>query len=115
MGNIEDKKQPENPVLVLSLQETNEGKTEVRNRNPFEGEDDRASPFVKDNDKVSVNEEEVSRKEQSCTTQQSSSAFSRCGAETFEDYESVISDIEETLSILSRNSRSTTPVSIVYK
>ena len=113
MGNIEDKKQPENPVLVLSLQETNEGKTEVRNRNPFEGEDDRASPFVKDNDKVSVNEEEVSRKEQSCTTQQSSSAFSRCGerAETFEDYESVISDIEETLSILSRNSRSTTPVS----
>ena len=113
MGNIEDKKHPENPVLVLSLQETNEGKTEVRNRNPFEGEDDRASPFVKDNDKVSVNEEEVSRKEQSCTTQQSSSAFSRCGerAETFEDYESVISDIEETLSILSRNSRSTTPVS----
>ena len=31
--------------------------------------------------------------------------------ESFEDYESVISDIEETLSILSRNSRSTTPAS----
>ena len=112
-GNIEEKKQPENPFLVVHPEEINGEKTEAKNRNPFEGEDDRASPFVKDNDKVSVNEEEVPRKEQNWKTQQPTFAFGQCGErnETFEDYESVISDIEETLSILSRNSRSTTPVS----
>ena len=59
---------------------------------------------------MSVNEEEVPRKEQNWTTQQPTFKFGERN-ETFEDYESVISDIEETLSILSRNSRSTTPVS----
>ena len=34
--------------------------------------------------------------------------------ENFEDYESMMSDIEETLSILSRNSRSTTPASELF-
>jgi len=34
--------------------------------------------------------------------------------DTFEDYESMMSDIEETLSILSRNSRSTTPASEMF-
>jgi len=34
--------------------------------------------------------------------------------ENFEDYESMMSDIEETLSILSRNSRSTTPASDLF-
>ena len=112
-GNIEDKKQPENPFLVDHREEINGEKTETKNRNPFEGEDDRANPFVKANDKVSVNEEEVPRKEQNWTTQHPALTFGRCGErnDTFEDYESVISDIEETLSILSRNSRSTTPVS----
>ena len=112
-GNIENKKQPENPFLVVQSKEINGEKTERKNRNPFEGEDDRASPFVKDNDKVSVNEEEVPRKDQNLGTPQPTLTFGRCSerSETFEDYESVISDIEETLSILSRNSRSTTPVS----
>ena len=113
-GNISSKKQPLNPFLVIPPEEMGSRKTELKNRNPFEEDQDRLNPFVKDNDVSSANEDEMSMSlDSSSTTLQlalTDGASSDRNA-SFEDYESVISDIEETLSILSRNSRSTTPVS----
>ena len=113
-GNISSKKlQSPNPFLVTGQQEIISEKTEVRNRNPFEEDHDRLNPFVKDNDEELANEEEVLGSADSCSTLHSGLTNSPTaeGHDSFEDYESVISDIEETLSILSRNSRSTTPAS----
>ena len=111
--NIGAKKQPVNPFLASGPEEVSPVKTEPKNRNPFEEDHDRLNPFVDSNDELSANEEEMLRAEDSSTAPHSSRTDSLEGDRnvSFEDYESVISDIEETLSILSRNSRSTTPAS----
>lgn len=118
-GITEHKKQSLNPFLTSEDEENspNPFKTEIKNTNPFENDCDSLNPFVKDDDNNPFNEEEMSTSQGSIngslTTSQNSieDEMTISNNESFEDYESVISDIEETLSILSRNSRSTTPAS----
>eukprot|EP00092_Neocalanus_flemingeri_P001830 GFUD01001951.1.p1 GENE.GFUD01001951.1~~GFUD01001951.1.p1 ORF type:complete len:901 (-),score=135.14 GFUD01001951.1:453-3155(-) len=117
-GITEHKKQSLNPFLTSEEEENsyNPFETEIKNTNPFENDCDSLNPFVKDDDNNPFNEDKMSTSQGSVNgsltaSQNSIEEEMTISNESFEDYESVISDIEETLSILSRNSRSTTPAS----
>jgi len=117
-GITAHKKQSLNPFLTSEEEdnEPNPFKTDIKNTNPFENDCDSLNPFVKDDDNNPFNENEMSTSQGSINESLTASQNSiedemTISNDSFEDYESVISDIEETLSILSRNSRSTTPAS----
>jgi len=114
----EYKKQSLNPFLTSEHEENSSDPTKkgIKNTNPFENDCDGLNPFETDDDGSLFNEDELSASQISIndsiiTSQSSMDDEMTINNESFEDYESVISDIEETLSILSRNSRSTTPAS----
>jgi len=116
--NIEKLKQSTNPFLTSDDEENSPNPTETKSRstNPFEADCDRLNPFVKDD--CIDNEASTSHRSINGSLTDSQSSINEdmtvSNNESFEDYESVISDIEETLSILSRNSRSTTPASEMF-